>query len=67
MDVSGPFARPTRPYLPSTAGQAIIGRTKFTPVDQGHLLSPWTGFTIFCGYTAALLIAAAIRLYLRDA
>jgi ABC-2 type transport system permease protein len=55
------------PYLPSIAGQSITGRTKFTPVGQGHLLSPWTNFTIFCGYTAALLIAAAIRLYHRDA
>jgi ABC-2 type transport system permease protein len=27
-------------YLPSAAGQAIIGRTKFTP--PGQLLSPWT-------------------------
>jgi ABC-2 type transport system permease protein len=53
------------PYLPSVAGQAIIGHTKFTP--PGHLLSPWTGFAVFCGYTAAVLIAAAIAITQRDA
>jgi ABC-2 type transport system permease protein len=53
------------PYLPSVAGQAVIGHTKFTP--PGHLLSPWTGFAVFCGYTAAILIAAAITLSRRDA
>jgi ABC-type transport system involved in multi-copper enzyme maturation permease subunit len=53
------------PYLPSVAGQVIIGHTKFTP--PGHLLSPWTGFAVFCGYTAAILIATAITLSRRDA
>lgn len=53
------------PYLPSAAGQMIIGHTKFTP--PGHLLAPWTGFTVFCAYTAAVLIAAAIALHRRDA
>jgi ABC-type transport system involved in multi-copper enzyme maturation permease subunit len=52
-------------YLPSTAGQAIIGPTKFTP--PGHLLSPWTGFGLFCAYAAAALIAGAILLNRRDA
>jgi ABC-2 type transport system permease protein len=46
------------PYLPSVAGQAIIGPTKFTP--PGHLLAPWTGLAVFCGYAAVALIAAAI-------
>lgn len=53
------------PYLPSVAGQAVIGTTKFTL--PGHLLSPWTGFAVFCGYAAAVLIAAAITLHWRDA
>ena len=53
------------PYLPSAAGQVIIGTTKFTP--PGHLLSPWNGFAVFCGYTAATLIAAAFALHWRDA
>jgi ABC-type transport system involved in multi-copper enzyme maturation permease subunit len=52
-------------YLPSAAGQAIIGRSKFTP--PGHLLSPWTGFALFCAYAAAALIAAAVALNRRDA
>jgi ABC-2 type transport system permease protein len=53
------------PYLPSAADQVIIGRTKFTPA--GHLLPPWTGFAVFCGYTLAVLTAAAITLHHRDA
>jgi ABC-2 type transport system permease protein len=52
-------------YLPSVAGQAIIGRTKFTP--PGHLLSPWAGFVLFCAYTSAVLTAAAITVNRRDA
>ena len=52
-------------YLPSTAGQAIIGRTKFTP--PGHLLAPWTGLALFSVYTAVVLIAATITLNHRDA
>jgi ABC-type transport system involved in multi-copper enzyme maturation permease subunit len=52
-------------YLPSAAGQAIIGHTKFTP--PGHLLPPWAGFALFCAYTAATLITAAITLNRRDA
>lgn len=52
-------------YLPSVAGQAVIGRTKFTP--PGQLLSPWAGFGIFCAYTAAVLVAAAITLHRKDA
>jgi ABC-2 type transport system permease protein len=52
-------------YLPSVAGQAVIGRTKFAP--PGHLLPPWTGFALFCAYAAAALIAAAFTLNRRDA
>jgi ABC-2 type transport system permease protein len=51
-------------WLPSAAGQAIIGRTKFTP--PGHLLSPWAGFGVYCGYAAAVLITAAITIRRRD-
>ena len=53
------------PYLPSAAGQAFIGHTKFTP--PGHLLSPWTGLAVLGGYTVAVLIAAAITISRRDA
>lgn len=53
------------PYLPSAAGQVVIGRTKFTP--PGHLLSPWAGLAVMGGYTAAVLIAAAVTIGRRDA
>ena len=53
------------PYLPSVAGQVLIGRTRFTP--PGQLLPPWAGFAVFCGYTAAILVTAAICLHRRDA
>jgi ABC-2 type transport system permease protein len=52
-------------YLPSIAGQAVIGHTKFTP--PGHRLTPWTGLALFAAYTAATLIAAAVTLNQRDA
>jgi len=51
--------------VPSVAGQAVIGRTKFTP--PGPLLPPWAGFGVFCGYAAAALIAGAITMHRRDA
>lgn len=54
----------TARYLPSAAGQALIGRTKFTP--HGPQLPPWTGITLFCAYTAAVLTASAILLSKRD-
>lgn len=52
-------------YLPSDAGQALIGRTKFAPAS--HLLAPWTGLAVFCAYTAVVLAAASITLHRRDA
>jgi hypothetical protein len=52
-------------YLPSNAGQAIIGHTRF--VAAGHLLlSPWVGFIVFCAYALAALIAAVLVLSWRD-
>jgi ABC-2 type transport system permease protein len=54
------------PYLPSDAGQALIGPTKFAP--QGlHLLPPWAGFAVVCAYAAATLVAAMVILSRRDA
>jgi ABC-2 type transport system permease protein len=50
------------PYLPSNAGQAIMDVHR-TAGD----LAPWAGFAVFCGYTAAALIAAAVMLSRRDA
>jgi ABC-2 type transport system permease protein len=53
------------PYLPAEAGQALIGRTRFAPAGA-HLLAPWTGFAVLCGYTLAALAGAAISLAVRD-
>jgi ABC-type transport system involved in multi-copper enzyme maturation permease subunit len=50
------------PYLPSSAGQAI-----FETAPGVHLLSPWTGFLVFCLYAAVALGVAAITLVRRDA
>jgi ABC-type transport system involved in multi-copper enzyme maturation permease subunit len=50
------------PYLPSNAGQAVMSVHQAT----GDL-APWTGFGVFCGYAAAVLVAGAILLKRRDA
>lgn len=50
------------PYLPSNAGQAIIGSS-----HGAASLSPWAGFGIFCAYAAAALVAAMAMLQRRDA
>jgi ABC-2 type transport system permease protein len=52
-------------YLPSAAGQAVIGRTKFAP--PGGMLPPWGGLGLLAGYAAAVLIVAAVALARRDA
>jgi len=52
-------------YLPSNAGQAIIGHTRFA-ARGALLLSPWVGFAVFCTYAAAALITAAVILSQRD-
>lgn len=49
------------PYLPSNAGQAIMGVTEGAP-----MLAPWTGLALFAGYTAALIAVAAVLLRRRD-
>ena len=50
-------------FLPGTAGQAV---TMVRP-DPASSLPPWTGFGVFCGYTAVLLALAAIRMRRGDA
>lgn len=50
------------PYLPSNAGQAIMG-----VAHGGASLSPWTGLALFAGYTAAAIAVAAVLLRRRDA
>ena len=49
------------PYLPSNAGQQIMSAVKVP-----HMLAPWTGFALFCGYALAVLGVAAVLLVRRD-
>jgi ABC-2 type transport system permease protein len=71
------FVLPTiADLLPSSVGDAV---TPYMPIDAGttvstntfegaqHHLSTWGGFAVFCGYTAIVIAAAAIRLRRRDA
>ena len=51
------------PYLPPNAGGALWG----SPLGTAHALSPWTGFTVLCGYAVVLTGLAAWRLRRRDA
>jgi ABC-2 type transport system permease protein len=51
------------PYLPSNAASAFFTAT---PDPADHLLRPWVGFGVFCGYAAILLGAAAVLLVRRD-
>jgi ABC-2 type transport system permease protein len=48
-------------YLPSNAGRAILAIR-----PDAASLSPWVGFGVLCGYTAAALAVAAILLVRRD-
>jgi ABC-2 type transport system permease protein len=51
------------PYLPLNAGTTVATST----FDPGPHLATWTGFAVFCGYTAVVIAAAAIGLRKRDA
>ena len=51
------------PYLPLNAGFTVATSTFEGP---SHL-STWGGFAVFCGYTAIILVAAAVQLVRRDA
>jgi ABC-2 type transport system permease protein len=51
------------PYLPLSAGTTLTSHT----FDNAHHLGVWTGFALFCGYTAIVVAAAAITLVRRDA
>jgi ABC-2 type transport system permease protein len=50
------------PYLPSNAGTTILAGT-----HQAHTLSAWGGFGLFCGYTAIVMLVAAVLMKRRDA
>jgi ABC-type transport system involved in multi-copper enzyme maturation permease subunit len=51
------------PYLPMSAAEAIYS----TGASHQAHLAPWAGFGVFCGYTAAALIAGFILIGRRDA
>jgi ABC-type transport system involved in multi-copper enzyme maturation permease subunit len=51
------------PYLPLNAGTTVASST----FDSPHHLSTWGGFAVFCGYTAVVVVAAAVRLARADA
>lgn len=48
-------------YLPSNAGMAIMSAREIPGT-----LAPWSGFALFCVYTAAVLVAGAYVLRRRD-
>jgi len=52
------------PYLPLNAGSAIATTAQFGGADR---LAPWTGFGVFCAYTALVVGLAAWRLARSDA
>jgi ABC-2 type transport system permease protein len=58
------FQNSIGPYLPSSAASALYTAH---PEADSHLLSPWGGFALFCGYTLATLVAAAYLMRKRDA
>lgn len=61
--IPGTWGAHIHAYLPTAAGRLI---TRAVP-EPGQLLSAWQGFGVFCLWTAALLVAAGVLLYRRDA
>jgi len=51
------------PYLPLNAGTTVASHS----FDSPHHLAVWVGFALFCGYTALVVLGAAISLARRDA
>jgi ABC-type transport system involved in multi-copper enzyme maturation permease subunit len=61
--IPGTWGNHIHDYLPTAAGRLVY---QIRPVS-GQVLPAWGGFAVFCGWTAALLIAWALTLNLRDA
>ena len=55
-------ANALQPYLPSTASTGLA-----QALAQPNSFTPWGGFALFCGYTAAVTVIAAVLLKRRDA
>ena len=67
MFLPGQLQKLALDYGPMTAGLAIQ-LTKPTGIIVGTVpIAPWTGFTVFCTYTAATLLTAVWLLKRRDA
>jgi ABC-2 type transport system permease protein len=57
------WGRHINAWMPTNAGQLI-----FQPaLEPGHLLTQWQGYAVFGGWTALLLVVAAVLLTRRDA
>ncbi len=52
-------------WIPAMAGTRIW--TTVASQGQPAMFSPWTGFAVFCGYAAIVLIAAVVLFRKRDA
>ena len=57
------WGRHINAWMPTNAGQLIM-QPQQAPDD---LLSPWQGLAVFAGWTALLLIVAAVLFTKRDA
>jgi hypothetical protein len=55
-------ANAIHPYLPNNAGGAVA-----QALADPNQFSAWGGFTLFCGYTVAVIAIAAVLLLRRDA
>ena len=51
------------PYLPLNAATTVASHR----FDNSHHLAVWSGFVLFCGYTAVAVLAAMVVLRRRDA
>jgi ABC-2 type transport system permease protein len=61
--IPGPWGDHIHDYLPTVAGRLVIQTAR----ASHQVLSAWQGFGVFCLWTAALFVAAAILLMRRDA
>ena len=61
--IPGTWGNHIHDYLPTSAGRLVYAVRRV----GGQVLPAWGGFAVFCGWTAALLIAWAITLQIRDA
>jgi hypothetical protein len=58
----GSWAAHVDKWIPFNAGSAIWEQS-----SAPHMLSPWTGFAVFCGYAAVAIAAGLYRFRTRDA